>query len=322
MARRNIFQPPAPPTETPSTEGTESRRTFPNTGAMSGVKTTLRDLSSNAVRDIDPELIDVDGPKDRLEFNDDDVAELAESIRQNGQQVPIMVRSTPGTPGRYKIVYGRRRLHALKILGLPAKALVRALNDREAIVAQGQENNQRLDPSFVEKALFCAELSEAGYGNEVILDALAIDKAMLSRMNKVTRSVPRALVEFIGPAHGVGRRRWEDLAIAVEGKADDVIALLDRITHSCGQKPSDERFSLVASEFSGAAQSKERVSPPALSVQTPDGKMIGEVQSNSRAVTIRINAASEPEFAEWAQKNAQQALVGLYDAWLVSKRAH
>ncbi|WP_134681425.1 plasmid partitioning protein RepB [Paracoccus ravus] len=322
MARRNIFQPPAPPTEAPSTEGTEPRRSFPNTGAMSGVKTTLRDLSSNAVRDIDPDLIDIDGPKDRLEFDDADVAELAESIRQNGQQVPIMVRSTPGTAGRYKIVYGRRRLRALKMLGMPAKALVRALNDREAIVAQGQENNQRLDPSFVEKALFCAELSEAGYGNDVILDALAIDKAMLSRMNKVARSVPRALVEFIGPAHGVGRRRWEDLAVAVEGRTDDVVALLDRITPSTSQKLSDDRFSMVVNELSGSGQSKERITPPALSVQGPDGKIIGEVQSSARAVTIRINAASEPEFAEWVKKKAQQALVDLYDAWLENKRGH
>ncbi|MTH79908.1 plasmid partitioning protein RepB [Paracoccus aestuariivivens] len=322
MARRNIFQPPAPPAEAASPETIEPRRSFPNTGAMSGVKTTLRDLSSNAVRDIAPNLIDVDGPKDRLEFNDADVAELAESIRKNGQQVPIMVRSTPGAPGRYKIVYGRRRLRALKMLGIPAKALVRALDDREAIVAQGQENNQRLDPSFVEKALFCAELSTAGYANDVILDALAIDKAMLSRMNKVTRSVPRALVEFIGPAHGIGRRRWEDLAVAVDGKESDVPALLDRITASGAQKSSDERFSLVANEFAGSGQSKERNAPPTLSVKIPEGKIIGEVQSSAKAVNIRINSPSEPEFAEWAKKNAQKALINLYNEWLANKRAH
>ncbi|WP_232231031.1 ParB/RepB/Spo0J family partition protein [Rhodobacter xanthinilyticus] len=139
---------------------------------MSGVKSTLKDLSSNAVREIAPDLIEEDGPKDRLAFADADVAQLAESIRQHGQQVPIMVRPMAEKPGSYRIVYGRRRLRALRLLGQPAKALVRALSDDEAILAQGQENAQRLDPSFIEKSLFAAELAASGYETAVILDAL------------------------------------------------------------------------------------------------------------------------------------------------------
>jgi ParB family chromosome partitioning protein len=320
MARRNIFQPPAPPADTPSSDASEIRRAFPNTGAMAGVKTTLRDLSSNAVREIDPNLIDVDGPKDRLDFQDADVAELAESIKKNGQQVPIMVRSIAGNATRYKIVYGRRRLRALKLLGMPAKALVRALDDREAIVAQGQENNQRLDPSFVEKAIFCAELAEAGYGNDVILDALAIDKAMLSRMNKVTRSVPRALVEFIGPAHGVGRRRWEELAANVDGRDQEILDLIERPEVLEKHYSSDERFSLIASRLSGPNQAETSCPPPALPVKNGAGATIAEVRSTPKAVTIRVNAASHPEFADWVKANAQQALLALYKEWYDNKR--
>lgn len=179
---------------------------------MSGVKSTLRDLSSNAVKELDPALIDDGGPRDRLSISDTDVAELAESMRLHGQQVPIMVRPLPDAPGRYRIVYGRRRLRALKLIGMPAKALVRSLTDEQAILAQGQENSLRLDPSFIEKALFVAELANAGYDSAVILDALAIDKPMLSRMTKVARSIPPGVIHFVGPAHGIGRRRWEELA--------------------------------------------------------------------------------------------------------------
>ncbi|MGL4525422.1 MAG: ParB/RepB/Spo0J family partition protein, partial [Aestuariivirga sp.] len=123
----------------------------------------MRDLSSNAVKELDPALIDDGGPKDRLAISDSDVADLAESIRLHGQQVPIMVRPLPETPGRYRIVYGRRRLRALKLIGVPAKALVRTLTDEQAILAQGQENSLRLDPSFVEKAIFVNELADSGY---------------------------------------------------------------------------------------------------------------------------------------------------------------
>ena len=105
MARRNIFTPPPPPA---AADPAEQRTRFPATGAMTGMKSTLRDLSSNAVREIDPALIDAGGPKDRLDFSDADVADLAESIRAHGQQVPIMVRPLPDQPGRFRIVYGRR----------------------------------------------------------------------------------------------------------------------------------------------------------------------------------------------------------------------
>ncbi len=123
MARRNIFQPPPPPQKA----DTEPQTRFPATGAMTGMKSTLRDLSSNAVREIDPGLIEDDGPRDRLSISDADVRELAESIKAHGQQVPIMVRPLADGSGRFRIVYGRRRLRALRLAGLPAKALVLSL---------------------------------------------------------------------------------------------------------------------------------------------------------------------------------------------------
>lgn len=159
MARRNIFQPPPPPDSVRRLANRIANPRFPNTGAMSGVKSTLRDLSSNAVREIDPSLIDDGGPKDRLAITDADVADLVQSIRAHGQQVPIMVRPLLENPGRYRIVYGRRRLRALKLAGIPAKALIRTLTDEQAILAQGQENSLRLDPSFIEKAIFVTDLT-------------------------------------------------------------------------------------------------------------------------------------------------------------------
>ena len=218
MARRNIFQPPPPPDAGAEPSPSDNKPRFPNTGAMSGVKSTLRDLSSNAVREIDPALIDDGGPKDRLAISDADVADLVQSIRTHGQQVPIMVRPLGESPGRYRIVYGRRRLRALRLAGIPAKALIRTLTDEQAILAQGQENSLRLDPSFIEKALFVTDLTNGGYDQLVVLDALAIDKPMLSRMTKVARTLPLGAIQFIGPAHGIGRRRWEELADQVRDR--------------------------------------------------------------------------------------------------------
>ena len=322
MARRNLFQPPAPPTSTADSSA-DAKPRFPNTGAMSGVKSTLKDLSSNAVREIAPHLIDDGGPKDRLSFADEDVAALAQSIKEFGQQVPIMVRPIAESPGRYRIVYGRRRLRALALLGQPAKALVRSLSDEDAVLAQGQENSQRLDPSFIEKALFANELADAGYESSVILDALAIDKPMLSRMNKVTRGIPRPVIGFIGPAHGIGRRRWEELSELFASNTQDVSALLSDIEAKAAPLPSDERFGAVQAAMTPATPPAKTASsaPPALSMVHEDGTVLAEVKETARALTFKLSKSDMPEFTRWMRDNAQTELKRLYETWKAASNA-
>jgi ParB family chromosome partitioning protein len=284
---------------------------------MSGVKSTLKDVASNAVREISVDVIEENGPKDRLSFTDADVVTLAESIKSHGQQVPIMVRPIADKPGHYKIVYGRRRLRALRSLGIPAKALVRSLSDEEAILAQGQENTQRLDPSFIEKALFATELATSGYEQAIILDALAVDKPMLSRMTKVARSIPKSVIEKIGSAHGIGRRRWEELAD--QSRSDSVD--LEQVTATLqfnAAKSSDDRFGLVSDAITQALKSKapdKPVAPPTLSIKLSDGTALAEVKETARALTFKLSKSDAPEFAQWMRKNAEAELTRLYEAW-------
>jgi len=318
MARRNLFQPPPPPDATTSdTAAIQQKSRFPNTGAMSAVKSTLKDVSSKAVREISIDVIEEGGPKDRLSFTDADVSKLADSIKEHGQQVPIMVRPILDKPGYYRIVYGRRRLRALRSLGLSAKALVRSLSDQEAILAQGQENSQRLDPSFIEKALFAAELVESGYEQAVILDALAVDKPMLSRMTKVARAIPETVIHLVGSAHGIGRRRWEELADRVRENELD----LQKITSTLEMddaRSSDDRFSLI----SGAVVRKLKVNTtdiaapsPALSIKLSDGTTLSEVKETTRALTFKFSKSDAPGFAQWMRDNAETELTRLYEAW-------
>lgn len=317
MTRRNLFKPPPPPDENSAAAriGAQTSR-FPQTGPMSGVKSTLKDVTSNAVREIAVDVIEEDGPKDRLSFTDADVETLAESIKAHGQQVPIMVRPLSEKPGHYKIVYGRRRLRALRAIGLPAKALVRSLSDEEAVLAQGQENTQRLDPSFIEKALFADELVAGEYDQAVILDALAVDKPMLSRMTKVARSIPRPVIEAIGSAHGIGRRRWEALADQAKDEGTD----LEQITATLAldtAATSEDRFVLISEAVMRSQKptgAKSALSPT-LSVTLSDGTALAEVTETARALTVKLSKSDAPEFAEWMRENAEAELTRLYEAW-------
>lgn len=316
MARRNLFQPPAPPS-TSNAAATEQKPRFPNTGAMSGVKSTLKDVASNAVREISVDVIEENGPKDRLTFTDADVVALAASIKAHGQQVPIMVRPLADRPGHYRIVYGRRRLRALRSLGLPAKALVRSLSDEEAILAQGQENTQRLDPSFIEKALFAAELATTGYKQAIILDALAVDKPMLSRMTKVARSIPQSVIEQIGSAHGIGRRRWEELADQMRTHDVDLEQIAQTLDLDAA-KTSDDRFGLISDAVARALTAKATAKPapsPTLTVKLGDGTVSAEVKETARALTVKLSKSEAPEFVQWVRDSAEAELTRLYEAW-------
>ena len=51
-----------------------------------------------------------------------------------------------------------RQLRAAVELGQPVRAVVKPLSDEQLVITQGQENNKRKDLSFIERAIFAAQL--------------------------------------------------------------------------------------------------------------------------------------------------------------------
>ena len=79
----------------------------------------------------------------RTHFNQDDLAELAESIRQHGVLQPILVRpdQTARLTVQYELVAGERRYRAAKIAELSTiPAMIRDLDDRAVLEVQVVEN--------------------------------------------------------------------------------------------------------------------------------------------------------------------------------------
>ena len=172
-----------------------------------------------SVVELDPALIDRSFVADRFDAADDAAFEaLKESIREHGQEVPVLVRPHPTQEGRFQAAYGHRRVKAARALGLPARAVVRPLTDAELVVAQGVENSARKDLSFIERATFARDLETRGFARVTIMAALAIDKTELSKMISVASALPDTLARAIGPAPKAGRRRWMELADLLKGK--------------------------------------------------------------------------------------------------------
>lgn len=300
------------------------------TSAVNSLRDSMRDLGLNGVQELDPHQIECDGPQDRFTVDDPELAMLAESIRAYGQQVPVLVRPIQGQLNRYTIVYGRRRLAAIRSLGsqIKVKALVRNLDDHEAIIAQGQENNQRLDPSHIEKVLFAAELRRLGYENRVIQDALSIDRFACSKMLRLAEVIPTDLIMKVGSAHEVGRRPWTELAdlILKVGKPA-VSAALNALESAPPETVSSKRFSIVLQCVKGISSPREAISSADTVVRGPQSRLVGSegaaprlsltVSSKSLSLTLAID--DNPDFARWFEKAADSVVKELQDRWIQEK---
>jgi ParB family chromosome partitioning protein len=289
---------------------------FQSAGPIAAIRNDLRSVGSRSVQEIDPELIEDTGLKDRIGALDDDVADLRESISKHGQQVPILLRPHAKLSGRYQVVYGRRRLAAIRGLGTPIKALIRTLSDEEAVLAQGQENNVRKDPSFLEKALFAGDLEEAGYDARVVQDALNVNRSHTSHMRKVREAFPREVLERIGAAPSIGWKRWYELAVTVLERKIDVLSV-----HP-GPFPdgstSDERFLAWIKALPLAETMKhERAEKgkATIKIQAQDGSALGEIDFTRGTLGFRPSARHH-DFANWLHINADTVFRRLHEEFL------
>lgn len=224
-------------------------------GPVGAMAEDLRRIAGHIERDLDPALIDP--CKYRYRFNPEEGVEaLREHIRQHGQRIAILVRPHPEAWGRYQLVYGGRRLAAIRPLGIPVRALVHDLTDEEAAVALGQENAQRVDRTFIEKALFALDLARKGFPPADAMAALGVDRSALSRLETTAQQIPDELIEAIGNAPRVGRRAWSELADrlqdgfrwALEDGEPDAVATDDSLLPS-GYKVADSTERNIARDL-------------------------------------------------------------------------
>ncbi|KJS14423.1 MAG: plasmid partitioning protein RepB [Hoeflea sp. BRH_c9] len=321
-AINSLFLKKAAVSEKAPTEKTAGRV---RTGAISAMGSSLQEMAEGAktaarlqdqlalgeiVVSLDPSMVDGSMIADRLPTAvDPKFDQLKASISENGQQVPILVRPHPEKSGRYQIVYGRRRLRAAVDLGREVSVIIRNLTDRELVVAQGRENLDRADLSFIEKALFALRLEGAGFDRATITAALSTDKSDVSRFIAVARCIPDKLVTQIGPAWKAGRSRWVALAENL-GKPkimDAVEAVLESERFKVAD--SDSRFALifeVASKRPGKPPSKVRT------WTTPMGKKAARVQQESGKTALIFDEKLVPSFGEFIADQLDR----LYDQFL------
>jgi ParB family chromosome partitioning protein len=286
-------------------------------GAIGAVGQSIADLKSRAIAELDPFAIDQGGVVDRLDDDAADHSALMDSIRDHGQQVPVLVRPHPEAEDRYQIVYGRRRVKALRDLGLPVKAMIRDLDDRELVIAQGQENTARKDLTFIEKANFARQMRDGGYDRKIICDALHVDKTQISRMLSVVDAVPLDLVEAIGSAPSVGRNRWMALSELLTATETDTVTALGLIAVS-GAERSDARFEALmhALTLPRRRQAEDEASDVSDTILRSDvGVEVGRLVRRSGRMVMTVPLANAEGFDDWLARNFHR----IHSDWLASR---
>jgi len=103
-----------------------------------------------ALRELTLDQISANPYQARTVWNDEDLAELADSIKANGVIQPIIVRPFQGA---YQLIAGERRFRAAQMAGLAKiPALVRAVTDEQLFEWSLVENIHRRDLNPIERA--------------------------------------------------------------------------------------------------------------------------------------------------------------------------
>lgn len=290
-------------------------------------------VDGHHVWDLDPADIEDARIGDRLDPRD--VADLRVSIEAHGQAVPILVRRHPDDPKRYLLVYGRRRLEAIRTSDKVRKvrALIATLDDGAAVRAQVSENTARRDLSFIERALFARALVESGFGSQAeVADVLNLSKSAISMALSVARGVASDLVAAIGPACGVGRPRWEalvrDLAqtriavadlvhVAEAARAEANSALAGAAAGWPGEArdPSVAAFEAVENRLrKGATKAAARRAGAPVRPLRLGGAAAGSIRRTAKGIRLDVHTG-DPAFADWLDTHAEAVLEELHARW-------
>lgn len=131
----------------------------------------------------------------RREFNLDEIASLAESIKNHQQLQPILVRIVDG---RYQLISGERRLRATIHAGLSRiRAEVRQADDRLVAELAIIENLQRKDLNPIEKAMsFKRYIDEHKCKQDDLARRLCIDRSTIANLMRLLE-LPEQILNWL-----------------------------------------------------------------------------------------------------------------------------
>jgi ParB family chromosome partitioning protein len=134
----------------------------------------------------------------RRTFTEEQLQELAASIKEKGIIQPLVVRERPGDKGAYEIVAGERRWRAAQIaMQHTIPVIVRDFDDIEVLEVAIIENIQRADLNPVEEAAgYKALMDKFGHTQEKLSEVLGKSRSYIANLVRLLQ-LPDEVQEFL-----------------------------------------------------------------------------------------------------------------------------
>ncbi|MCD6588239.1 MAG: ParB/RepB/Spo0J family partition protein [Candidatus Fermentibacteraceae bacterium] len=246
--------------------------------------------------DISVNSIDPNPFQPRIDWDDNELSSLAESIRQQGVLQPLVLRKKEK---RYQLIAGERRLRASIIAGLETvPAYVRKADDRQMMALALIENIQRQDLNPMEKAeafsRFCNEfnMTQEELGKQVGISRSAV--ANFQRLMELPEAV-KTMIRSGKLSMGHGRALLglpDEESILRQAKiclarGYSVRVLEDVVRKASGKKPAKKK-AVVIPEIKRLETELQRIMGTRVFLKDTGGKGKLEIEYSSLDELDRI----------------------------------
>ena len=228
----------------------------------------------------------------RKNFDPEQLAELADSVRQNGVLQPILVRKMGD---RYQIVAGERRYQAAKLAGLDeVPVLIREISDDEVLQLALIENLQRSDLDPIEEAM----------GYKALIETQGMTQEELGSILTKSRSAVANALRLLDLPTEVQEMVTKGLITAGHGRAILAVAG-DENRVRLAQKVAKDHLSVRQTEnlaplFSVSDDDKPRREPTPQSFKRAARQLRVALDTGVRVTRVRNRNKIEIEFGDEA----------------------
>jgi len=257
--------------------------------------TSISAVNSPMMAFIHPDEVAVNPYQPRTTFDEEALADLAQSISELGIIQPITVRKI--SDGSYQLVSGERRLRASKLAKLESiPAFVREANDQESLEMALVENIQREDLDPIEIALSYQRLID-----EIDLTQESMSKRVGKKRSTITNYL--RLLKLHPQVQGALRRREISMGhgralMAVEDEEAQIELLVSVLNKSLSVRATE---ALVRKYGSPKNEKSEAKGPSKKVLSTIDDLEQGlnrkiqlkASQSGSGSITITFSSTKD-----------------------------
>lgn len=241
----------------------------------------------------------------RREFNPEEIASLAQSIKNHQQLQPILVRIVDG---RYQLISGERRLRATIHAGLKRiRAEVREADDRLVAELAIIENLQRKDLNPIEKAMsFKRYIQEHHCKQDDLARRLSIDRSTIANLMRLLE-LPQAILDRLtagelsaGHARALLPIGDEEIQVRTAGKiVEETWSVRATETHVADMLKREEDVETGRKIVNATRQKRRQISPQIEAMQQEMRMIFGtkvEIKSTARGrgkITLHFTDADE-----------------------------